>query len=220
MRPFVVVLPSSRCSTLPHCYLFSWRRYCGIRWSLLSTQPNRGPFQSNPGPQWSTWSSRLGGPRLSETLCRAYGLYRWSTTGKMEAHRFCGQSQRWAKIGSLMWFLFLTHWFSSFVIYYTMNLSDFSCRRMLPVRVWWKEWIRGSSGWWLLPLSTPAALDWGLPSFYPLVIFTKRFLITRTLHLNNLTSLHFTLHWTSCKNHSYKQVRQYQVLCSNGDCTV
>ena len=119
----VVVLSSSRCSTLPHSHLCSWRTYCGVRWPLLSTQPNQRPCQSNPGPRRSTWSSWLRGPRHSETLCRADGLYGWSTTSKMEAHCYCGQPQRWDNIGPLVWYFFFSP-FSSCIVILSYSLHN------------------------------------------------------------------------------------------------
>lgn len=96
----VIVLLIPRCATLPLSNLCSWRRDCGIRRSLLSTQPSQRPFQSDPWPCWSTRTWWLRGN--SKASCRADRVYRWSTAAEVEAHCFNNQSPRWEKKGKFL----------------------------------------------------------------------------------------------------------------------
>lgn len=200
----VVVSPSLRCSTLPHCYLSSWRRYCGIRRSILPTQPNQRHFQSNPGPRQSTRSSRLRGPRRGETLCGADGLYGWFTTAKMEAHCYCDQSQRWDKIGSLDF----CHFHPYSLTYCTIKLLIFSAGKDFLFVFGGKNESEACLGdGHFLCLDQQQWTEVCLVSFDWCVIFINMFLITHTtLAFQMIFSLHFKLHWASYESNLYKQV--------------
>ncbi len=81
----------------------------------------------------------------------------------------------------ISFFLSLIHFHLYSLLFCTIKPSHFVCRQRLSVCVWWKKCIRGSSGRRLLPVSRPAAVDWGLLSLYWCVIFIYRFLITHIM---------------------------------------
>lgn len=90
-----ILFPSPRCAGVPQCNIPPWRRCSGVWRSLLSTQPNQKPSQSDLWTLWSTGASWPWRPRHSEALCNADGLYWWPTTAEVETHSNCGQSWRW-----------------------------------------------------------------------------------------------------------------------------
>lgn len=157
-------LPYSRSSTLPHSHLAPWNWYCGIRRSLIPTQPNPRSLQNYTRTYWSMQASWFRERRYSKTSGRASGLYRWFTISKMETHNHCGQSQGWDKIQEICGSPVLnlsSIYCSIFNKTFTIGCLYFSSRPKLPVCVWWKEFLNSS---WrqLLPKSRPTALDWGL----------------------------------------------------------